>query len=86
MISMRAVKPSRCLRDPKITEKLFGELAERYKKRPGGYTRVLKAGFPLRRHGADGRSSSWSTAIRRPRAWTQVRRKSTRSRPTEDED
>jgi large subunit ribosomal protein L17 len=33
------------LRDPKITEKLFGELAERYKKRPGGYTRVLKAGF-----------------------------------------
>ncbi len=33
------------LRDPKITEKLFGELAERYKKRSGGYTRVLKAGF-----------------------------------------
>jgi large subunit ribosomal protein L17 len=33
------------LRDPKITDKLFGELAERYKKRAGGYTRVLKAGF-----------------------------------------
>ena len=33
------------LRDPKITEKLFGELAERYKQRAGGYTRVLKAGF-----------------------------------------
>ena len=33
------------LRDPKITDKLFRELAERYKKRPGGYTRVLKAGF-----------------------------------------
>ena len=28
-----------------ITAKLFGELAERYKTRPGGYTRVLKAGF-----------------------------------------
>ena len=28
--------------------KLFGTLAERYKERPGGYTRVLKAGF---RHG-----------------------------------
>ena len=33
------------LRDPKITEKLFSELAERYKQRAGGYTRVLKAGF-----------------------------------------
>jgi large subunit ribosomal protein L17 len=33
------------LRDPKIIEKLFGELAERYKQRAGGYTRVLKAGF-----------------------------------------
>ena len=33
------------LRDPQITEKLFGELADRYKKRSGGYTRVLKAGF-----------------------------------------
>ena len=28
-----------------ITAKLFGDLAERYKERPGGYTRVLKAGF-----------------------------------------
>ncbi|MCS6921858.1 MAG: bL17 family ribosomal protein, partial [Elioraea sp.] len=25
--------------------KLFGPLAERYSARPGGYTRVLKAGF-----------------------------------------
>ena len=33
------------LRDTKITGKLFDELAERYKERPGGYTRVLKAGF-----------------------------------------
>ena len=33
------------LRDDTITAKLFGELAERYKTRPGGYTRVLKAGF-----------------------------------------
>jgi large subunit ribosomal protein L17 len=28
-----------------LTAKLFGPLAERYKSRPGGYTRVLKAGF-----------------------------------------
>ncbi len=33
------------LRDSKITAKLFDELAARYKDRPGGYTRVLKAGF-----------------------------------------
>ncbi len=33
------------LRNRDITAKLFGELAERYKDRPGGYTRVLKAGF-----------------------------------------
>jgi large subunit ribosomal protein L17 len=33
------------LRDDAMTAKLFGPLAERYAKRPGGYTRVLKAGF-----------------------------------------
>ena len=33
------------LRDTSITAKLFDELAGRYKDRPGGYTRVLKAGF-----------------------------------------
>ena len=33
------------LQDPKLVEKLFSTLAERYKGRPGGYTRVLKAGF-----------------------------------------
>ena len=33
------------LRDDKIVTKLFDVLAERYTERPGGYTRVLKAGF-----------------------------------------
>ena len=33
------------LRDRDITAKLFAELAERYRERPGGYTRVLKAGY-----------------------------------------
>jgi large subunit ribosomal protein L17 len=32
------------LRDRAITAKLFSNLAERYRGRPGGYTRVLKAG------------------------------------------
>jgi len=36
------------LRDDAIVAKLFTTLAERYKTRAGGYTRVLKAGF---RHG-----------------------------------
>lgn len=33
------------LRDEAMVAKLFGALAERYKERNGGYTRVLKAGF-----------------------------------------
>ena len=33
------------LQDEKMVEKLFSELAERYKERPGGYTRVIRAGF-----------------------------------------
>jgi large subunit ribosomal protein L17 len=33
------------LRDRALVEKLFSTLAERYGERPGGYTRVLKAGF-----------------------------------------
>ena len=33
------------LRDDAAVKKLFSDLAERYKDRPGGYTRVLKAGF-----------------------------------------
>ncbi|MTI10661.1 MULTISPECIES: 50S ribosomal protein L17 [Curvivirga] len=36
------------LRDDAMVAKLFDVLAERYADRPGGYTRVLKAGF---RHG-----------------------------------
>lgn len=31
--------------DAKLADKLFTTLAERYAERPGGYTRVLKAGF-----------------------------------------
>lgn len=30
------------VRSKEVAAKLFGELAERYKERPGGYTRVLK--------------------------------------------
>jgi large subunit ribosomal protein L17 len=33
------------LDDDELVRKLFGPLAQRYKQRPGGYTRVLKAGF-----------------------------------------
>lgn len=33
------------IKDAKLTDKLFATLADRYKTRQGGYTRVLKAGF-----------------------------------------
>ena len=33
------------LRDEKLVAKLFGPLADRYKARPGGYCRVLRAGM-----------------------------------------
>jgi large subunit ribosomal protein L17 len=33
------------LRDREIVVKLFDELGPRYKARPGGYLRILKAGF-----------------------------------------
>ena len=33
------------LRDPYVADKLFTTLGPRYSKRPGGYLRVLKAGF-----------------------------------------
>lgn len=33
------------LKDAKLTDKLFSTLAERYKARNGGYTRVMRAGF-----------------------------------------
>ena len=33
------------LQDSDAVQKLFSTLGERYKERPGGYTRVMKAGF-----------------------------------------
>jgi large subunit ribosomal protein L17 len=38
------------VRSREVTAKVFGEFAERYRERPGGYTRVLK----LRRRAGDG--------------------------------
>ena len=34
----------RVIRERDVTAKVFGELAERYKDRPGGYTRIIKLG------------------------------------------
>lgn len=44
----RRLAVSRLHGDRKLADKLFTTLADRYRDRPGGYTRVLKAGF---RHG-----------------------------------
>jgi len=41
----RRLAVSRLHGDRKLADKLFTELADRYRDRPGGYTRVLKAGF-----------------------------------------
>jgi len=35
------------LRDREIVTKLFNEIAPRYQARPGGYMRIMKAGFRL---------------------------------------
>jgi len=43
-LNSRRIAASR-LRDEAMVKKLFDTLAERYKDRSGGYTRVLKAGF-----------------------------------------
>ena len=42
---MRAVLPFARIRDEAMVAKLFGTLGPRYADRPGGYTRVMKAGF-----------------------------------------
>ena len=39
---------NRDVRDVEVLNKLFGSLAERFKARPGGYTRIVRVG---RRHG-----------------------------------
>ncbi|ABC76208.1 LSU ribosomal protein L17P [Syntrophus aciditrophicus SB] len=33
------------VRDRAVVTKIFNELAERYRDRPGGYTRIIKAGY-----------------------------------------
>ena len=33
------------IQDDTVLRKVFGELAQRYKERPGGYTRILKLGY-----------------------------------------
>ena len=35
----------RTIRSKDVTAKLFSELADRYRERPGGYTRVIKLGL-----------------------------------------
>ena len=41
----RRIAISRLHGDKALAEKLFGDLADRYRDRPGGYTRIVKAGF-----------------------------------------
>lgn len=41
----RRIAVARLHGDKKLADKLFTTLADRYRDRPGGYTRVIKAGF-----------------------------------------
>jgi large subunit ribosomal protein L17 len=41
----RRIAVSRLHGDKKLADKLFSTLANRYRGRPGGYTRIVKAGF-----------------------------------------
>ena len=43
-VAKRRIAFSR-IRDRNVETKLFNELGPRYKKRPGGYLRILKCGF-----------------------------------------
>jgi len=35
------------IRERDVVEKVFGEMSDRYRERPGGYTRIIKSGFRL---------------------------------------
>jgi large subunit ribosomal protein L17 len=50
------------LRDREVVTKLFNELGPRYKERPGGYLRIIKAGY---RHG-DGAPVAIVELVARP--------------------
>ncbi len=56
---------SRDVRDPEVVEKLFGELAERFAKRAGGYSRIIHVG---RRHGDNAPMSIIELVDRAPAA------------------
>ena len=45
-------KAYRILEDRTLVKKLFDELAQRYKGRPGGYTRIVKLAKPRKGDGA----------------------------------
>jgi large subunit ribosomal protein L17 len=55
----------RDITDPEVVEKLFGTLAERYAKRPGGYCRIIHKG---KRHGDNADMSFIELVDRAPAA------------------
>jgi len=67
------------VRDRDVTGKLFGELAERYASRPGGYTRVLR----VRRRVGDAAEMSIVELVEEPappEKKKQTRKKATRKK------
>ena len=76
-LHVRRLAISRLHGDKKLADKLFTTLADRYSDRPGGYTRVVKAGF---RYGDSAPMAiiEPSIAIPTQRGRTQVRSLSTK--------